>query len=777
MEKQGKNNSFMANLNELKYYQFLADSMMDVFLLIQDEKIIFANTAASTVFAYSIKELWQMTIWELVAPCHFEKVKRFYYLRQKNSKIPGFYEMDGVKKDGRYVNAQLSVIPVKYQGKYAIQVIIKDISEQKKFAHVLQLSEEKYRKLFDYFLAGITVIQDEHVVFINDAGLSKMFYDIDEIQTIDIKEFIYSDDYPQIAIKYSRLLNEEILSFRQRFRIINKKGQVLWVEGAANLIEHEKRKAVQFITLDVTSHIRQEELKEEVKLQSGLLSNVNDCIIVADSEYKIILWNKGAEELFGWNDSEVLGMHVKELLELSGYKKDKLDLEEAVMQGRDWQGKVNNFITLNGMKKSFKLSVTTIKDELGKIKDIVGIATDITELIESKQQAQKANQAKSEFLANMSHEIRTPLVGILGFCELLSDENLNYRQKEYLSSIQYCSDQLLELVNNILDLSKIEAQQLEINSKPILLHEMIKQIIKSIQPQVDKNGLQLYLNINKDLPETVLGDEVKIRQVLSNLLFNAIKFTEKGFIRVDVERADFSYSINSEDYPLKFTVYDTGVGVPVDKQEIIFEPFIQVDNSNRRKYSGSGLGLAISKKLIERMRGRIGVESNEDGGSSFSFLIPLRVLRENRRFASCSLEADEHETTDILSLPGKKILLAEDIAVNRKLITHMLEDRGCSVFTARNGVECLETLKSNKPDLILMDMQMPVMDGYAATGIIRSSEIWDDIPIVALTAYAMSGDIEKCLKYGCDNYLSKPFTQEQLLQMLIRMLQKKKNSS
>ncbi|NLB88499.1 MAG: response regulator, partial [Syntrophomonadaceae bacterium] len=367
----------------------------------------------------------------------------------------------------------------------------------------------------------------------------------------------------------------------------------------------------------------------------------------------------------------------------------------------------------------------------------------------------------------LSHEIRTPLVGILGFCELLiKEQKLGKKEIEYVETIEFCAHHLMGLVNNVIDLSKIEAGEIEVDKRPFNLKNMVKQIILSIQPELNKKNLACFQEIDESIPDMVIGDEIKVQQVLTNLVTNAIKYTDTGYIKIHLTA--YNSQAKRDSLNIRIAVSDTGPGIKDEQLNKIFNPFVQLNKLDN--CSGAGLGLAISKKLVEAMGGEIGYRTNGSRGSIFSFIVPLEKVVEEINEPGVYYDYGQ-------AMQEFKILLVEDIAVNRKLITYMLKDMGYEVIQAANGKECLEILHEIHPDLIIMDMQMPVLDGYETTRQIRQKILWQNIPIIALTAHAMTSDIDKCMEAGCDYYLSKPFTQAQLYDVLVTCLSSKQNST
>ncbi|MDR1396944.1 MAG: response regulator [Desulfarculales bacterium] len=415
-----------------------------------------------------------------------------------------------------------------------------------------------------------------------------------------------------------------------------------------------------------------------------------------------------------------------------------------------------------GEQKSELGAVGTALDEMA-----TALQQRTGDLVEAKDRAEDANRAKSEFLANMSHELRTPLNGVLGMLQIMQLSELNREQKESLDTAIYSGRNLLRIINDILDFSKIEAGKLDIEAVPFNLRESCRAVYDIFKPEAGGKGIEFVLHIEDDVPVCLLGDEVRVRQIIFNLIGNAIKFTSQGRVELQISR-EGREAAEQDFCRTRFVVRDTGIGIASDKLDKIFESFTQADGATTRKYGGTGLGLTIVRRLVELMRGEISMTSQEGKGTTMTVLLPFTIIADQGIAKPADGELEQARDPENLFL-----LLAEDEPVNRITSTRFLQHLGHRVVHAENGRQALDILTEH-PDLdgILMDIQMPLMDGMEATRIIRNSHElrqFSLIPIIALTAHALTGDREKFLQTGMNDYLSKPLNRHELREVLRRV--------
>ncbi|MBF0108555.1 MAG: PAS domain S-box protein [Magnetococcales bacterium] len=520
--------------------------------------------------------------------------------------------------------------------------------------------------------------------------------------------------------------------------------------------------------VDVTERKKFEtQVLNERLFSDSIIESLSGLFYLFDQKGHLVRCNRNFLEVTGYSREEISGKHALEFIAAGDREKIASSIEEVFLHGHATTEA--HLSTRNGRTIPYLFSGTRI--EISRAYYLTGIGLDMTErkqldqeLRSARIQAEEANHAKSRFLATMSHEIRTPLNTIIGMGDMLTESVTTPEQKQFLAALHRASASLLALVNDILDLSKIEAGEMILESMPFHLTALLNDTLQILALQARDKGLTLEIKIANNVPAQCQGDPQRLRQILLNLLGNAIKFTDKGHVKLEV-RLERSGRI-------LFAVSDTGRGINDENQERIFQPFTQEDNTVTRRHGGTGLGLAICRQLVAAMGGRIWVESERGQGSTFFFLIPLHPVTETiAPAADDGSPPTDSETVEPLSAHAthSRILLAEDAEENQMVITAYLKGTRYSVEIAANGAQALKKFKEGDFGAVLMDVQMPIMDGYVATRMIRQWEAGNGLrhtPIIALTANAMREDAQRVLEAGCDLHLSKPIRKSRLIEVL-----------
>jgi|GEM_PF-385993 len=684
---------------------------------------------------------------------------------------------------GKAFQALLSYpIPSTAEEARIVPVSIQDISERKASESRWQFAiEGSGDGLWDWDLSSDTI-------FYSRRWKEMLGFSEDEISNHynEWKNRVHPDDFLRVISNIQAHLQGSTPFFSHEYRICNKEEKWKWiVERGVVVARDDKGLPLRVIgTLhDISERKNNENALSANRAQlAGMIDSAMDAIINTDAEFNIILFNQAAENMFGYPARQMLGCPIEVLIPMKlaakhrelmhqfgaqgeGHRKMGGSAARQVMgtraDGNEFPIEVSISYLENFGNPIYTAMVRNITDRLAYETSLLQLTNTLEqrviertqELETAKLRAEDANQAKSAFLANMSHEIRTPLNSVLGMAHLAQLTTLNTKQGDYLHKITLSANHLLDLINDILDFSKIEAGKLEISHHDFSLPELINNVRELIQQKVEEKGLQLHIVIGAAVPLYLQGDDLRIKQVLINLLSNAIKFTEDGEITLTINQAPDSQII--------FSIKDTGIGISLSAQAQLFQSFQQADNSITRKYGGTGLGLAISSQLVLLMDGEISVQSQLGSGSEFTFSLTLPQIQTLIQPPHINKQGMEPHL-----LAGKRILLADDHPFNQQIGAELLQIVGAEVVIASHGIKALQLANEGHFDAILMDVQMPKMDGISASKALRKNPKFNHVPIIAMTANVTGEYRQNCLDAGMNDFIGKPVQAEKLYQTL-----------
>ncbi|MCB0395783.1 MAG: response regulator [Flavobacteriales bacterium] len=526
-----------------------------------------------------------------------------------------------------------------------------------------------------------------------------------------------------------------------------------------------------YVNLYGTDITMAKQAEEEVKRLLFVLSQTDNSIMIADADGTIRWVNAAFKRISGYSLENVKGTHGEILRhgKSTGLDPRHPYFKRMIKTRRSVSYECKNFAK-SGKEYWTLTTITPVLNDKDEIEGIVAMDSDVTEkkkaekaLLKAKKIAESSAKAREMFLANMSHEIRTPMNAIMGIIQLLRETSINSQQNYYLKSMEFAGENLMRIIDDVLDLSKIESGKLSIEEQGFDIVEMVRDLVNSVAYRAHEQGIEMKLDLDIDIPPVVVGDPVRINQILLNLVSNAIKFTHEGGVQLSVK----VHSQDQDKCLLRFMVADSGIGIPKEKQEQIFEEFEQAHKGNTRKYGGTGLGLSIVKRLTSMMDGRMKLQSKEGKGTTFTIDLPFRITDKP---LSENATEDMGRLRDVLS--DKCILLVEDNKLNQMVASDFLASMGIKVSIANDGQEAMEWLRKQQADLVLMDIQMPRMDGYETTRMIRE-ELKSPVPIIAMTAHAINGEERRCKAAGMNDYISKPLKKITLYKKIAQLISKK----
>lgn len=641
---------------------------------------------------------------------------------------------------------------------------VKDITQRKLTELALKKSEEEKAAVLNNAQTVICLHDMDGIIMDVNPAVEKLcgFTKEELVGTSLINlispEFRYQFDYYLAEIKTKKTAEGSL-------QIITKDGvKRAWIyQNAVYDNKHSEPYVIASAT-DITETIRaKNEVEKQQQFIHQIIDNSPNVIFVMNEQKQIVLFNKTFSYYYNICNKEIL--YAADLCKGSndiflGDTEALLDLEDGEMirlEGSMLNEADNNTINwFSIIKKCFK-------EKTGK-KYILGFGMDITgryqvesDLIAANEMVERSLKVKDQFISNMSHEIRTPLNAVIGFTDLLSGTSLNKEQEEYIQIVQSASKNLLGLINNILDMSKIESGKLVLENLPVDIEQIVTDAVRILEPKAKEKGIQLRHNIASNIPAKVMGDQLRLSQILYNLLGNAVKFTDEGYVEISCKLV--SGPDDKKQY-ISFSVRDTGIGVPLEKQAVIFERFTQANSDTERLYGGTGLGLNIVKSIVDIHGGSLTMESTPNKGTAFNFILPFKKYEE---IENADFENNDTKGQQLFLAQPLNILLAEDNMINAMLAKQVLANAGHNVTHVLNGALAIEAVQHCQYDIVLMDMQMPVMNGIEATKYIRQMEgAVSLIPVVAMTADSLYGEMQACSDAGMNGYVSKPFQEEDL---------------
>jgi len=753
---QGRYFNLVKELSESEgRFKQLFDKNHMVFLVIDPDtaQIKNVNKAAEKFYGYTIEQLKSMKISQINM---LKKPELDFRISLAFENMQNRFVMQHKLASGEIRDVEVFAGPVDYEGKTHLYSIVSDVTERLKIESKLKQSELSYRELFNAVKDAI-YIQDKNGFFLDVNVGAEAMYGYPKEFFIGKDPSVLSapgkNDPDLISRNFELVEKGEEVGFE--FWGKRKNGEIFPKYVRVYKIKYFGNDAYIAIGHDITHRKAARRELEESRFNLNVLINVSDDIILLlDINGNILTFNKAFANYYQY-DKDYKGENLfavlpgSEALEMEKYFKNVVETRKPI----SFEGYSN--------EKNWWITFYPILNEMATVERIAVYSQDITlqrrmfNLQKNLQVAEKSAQVKQQFLSNMSHEMRTPMNGIIGMAELLASTPLSETQKDYLDTIKESSNTLLSLINDILDLAKFESGKMPLHLTHVNLKDFETKILQLFRQTVSSKGLKLEIDITSELPETIVTDEKRLMQVLINIIGNAIKFTSKGFVKI---KGELVSKKSGSTRLLKFTVEDSGIGIDNDFVKHIFDEFAQLDNSKTRKYEGSGLGLAISKRIVELMGGEIGVESVKGKGSKFWFTIKPG---KNAEAGQLKKEASPYYFEPL----GLKVLMVEDKIINRKVASLILKNMGCHVDTAENGLVGVDMVMKNNYDVVLMDIQMPVMDGITAVQAIRKSSRKQPV-IIGLSAEAMHGDAEKYIGMGMDDYITKPIVPAVLYEKL-----------
>ncbi|NOZ62352.1 MAG: PAS domain S-box protein [Calditrichaeota bacterium] len=778
--------------SEQRYRAVVETSLNGICMADADENLVFVNDAFAEMLGYEPDELIGMNFSEFTDPEEFERMReQTEHRKQGKSSI---YETVLIDRDGNpeYVLVSASPLYDKEGTFNGTMGVFTDITDRKMALEALRESEERYRAVVETTSSGIGIAdKNETLTFVNPGLAQILGYEPDEVVGKSLADITFPAEYKKFTKETRQRKKGEHSSYETVLKRSDGSPVNVWVNASPLFDADGNFESTLAIVTDITERKKMEEaIAYERNLLHLLMDNVPDAIYFKDAEGKFLRVNQAQARNLGIDDpAEAIGKHDRDFFSEEHVAKAAEDERKILRTGKLLINRIEQVKRPDGWKMWVSATKVPLHDAEGKITGIIGISRDVSEIIKIQEElkiknmeldkalvkAEAATQAKSAFLANMSHEIRTPLNAVIGMTGLLLDTPLTDEQLEFVETIRSGGEALLGVINDILDFSKIEAGKIDLEYIPFDLRECVEDCLDLQASKALNKGIDLAYFIEPETPTHIVGDITRLRQILTNLLGNAVKFTEKGGVVVSVSAEKLPGEKNRCKF--LFKVKDSGIGIPKDRMDRLFRSFSQIDTSTTRKYGGTGLGLVISKRLTEMMGGKMWVESEVGVGTTFSFVIKAEIKHEKLRREKREVVLDV--------LHNKTILIVDDNDTNRKILHLQTKSWGMKPTSAETPIKALEWIKQGeKFDCAIVDMQMPEMDGLRLSREIRKYLDAKQLPIIMLTSLGKKPDKELLDQINFVSFMTKPIKQSQLFNILQEIfigkpvsVKKKKDSS